>query len=523
MLNVRILGHIASSSLPNLEQKYKDCLLCYESSHQPFLVHLTLDLDQDGHRLLMNDYFEVVQRAFDNPIKSSPRGNFFFQYEDPRNLAVQATYAIAKAMSFCLQNFQYRWPGRLKVDFSEEFEPQHDFTEGVMRLFIGGGIFGLGPYHSLEIFPQALSPKIVAHEFAHFIFWDLVDRKSLSNFVTYLKERYGDSWSSSRELLESRAVQEGFCDYMAGIIFEDPSILPGMPLRDLADESFEVHRLALLPHLRGWGQFLWQVRKRATQKRKADQIVFLSLSYWDQKLGLQGAAEALRLAAGRLLRNSKSYRKLIDEVTQSTRLLDPPFQEELSWQLSDQKLLVREKGRFFFISRNGGLIAKGYCKGYVRMRLKGIDPLIVYDVAPDALYLGIAKGKRLSLSRTLAWIPPKYETNSAIQLIKEVQKDGFFRLRWTCPYEPATLFLFQAAKDFVPQAEPIPFGHGLSKILWGARYNHIKVDKNERCLELEVPSFWLSKAHLYCLVRARIPGGYIESQPLMILTHCVGR
>jgi hypothetical protein len=525
MLNVKILGSIAPSSLPNLEQQYKDCLLCYENPHQPFLVHLTpLVRNQDGRRLLMNDYFEIAQRAFDNPIYSSPRGNFFFTYEDPRNLAVQATYAVAKVISFCLQKFQYRWPGCLTVDFSEEWEPQHDFPNSLMRLFIGGGIFGLGPYHSLEIFPQPLSPPIVAHEFAHFLFWDLVDRKSLARFVAHLKEHYGDLWLSSRELLESRAVQEGFCDYMAGIVFENPSILPGMPLRDLADESFEVHRLALVPHWRGWSQFLWQVRRRTTQKRRADQIVFLSLSYWDQKLGLQGAAEALKLAAGRLLRNSKSYRKLIDEVAQSTRLLDPPFQEELAWQLSDQTLLVREKGKFFFLSRNGGLIAKGSSKGYVRIHLRGIDPLLVYNVAPDALYLGIAKGKRLLISRPLAWIPQKYETNSAIQLIKEGQQNGSFKLRWICPYEPATLFLFriQAAKDFISQAEPIPFGHGLSRILWGARYKHIKKDKKERYLELEVPSFWLSKAHLSCLVRAQISGGYIESQPCELSTSAGG-
>ncbi len=218
------------------------------------------------------------------------------------------------------------------------------------------------------------------------IFWDLVDRRTLAAFITQLKERYKDSWLSSRELLESRAVQEGFCDYIAGITFEDPDILPGLPLRNLADESFIVHRLALLPHLRGWGQFLWQIRRRWPRKVQADQIAFSSLSYWDQAAGLEGAVEALKRGGEEHLkqRQARRYHEIVREVVKQTHLLEPPIQAEISWHAEpdDGLLSIEEAGKFFFMSRNGGLILQGVSQGGFHTQVQGNNPLFVYSAAP---------------------------------------------------------------------------------------------------------------------------------------------
>lgn len=514
--------------LSQLERCYENCLLCYEGLYpcgRPFLARvIPLDKDIEGRLILKNKYFGI-NWALARPLRSSPKGNFLPSFEDPRIFATTAAYYLSKAISFCLQRFRYTLGYTLKVEFTEDWEPQHDFQQGILRLFTGGGVVGLGPCHHLTLYPQPISPMVVAHEFAHFLFWELVDRKSLRPFVAGLQKVYVGGWMRARELLESRAVQEGFCDYLAASIFEDPNIIPELPLRNLADESFIAHRLALLPQLRGWGQFLWQIRQRWEDKAEADRVVFLSLQFWDQEAGLQGAAEALKRAAGRLMGRSHSYRKVVEEVAAATQLLEPPLPAELKWEVrfDNNCLQVRGPGRFHLMSNLGGVIFSGSCQRRSRLTLPTLSPLAVYSLAPNTIYLGKLLGKRLLISSDLsAWEAPKYSWDPSIQLMKSREdRPGivFFQVRWRCPHRPAVLFLLksQAAGEFVPQAEPIPLGRGFLKVLWGARYIHVSLGK-ERYLELEVPALSTQSAQkLICIVRAQTPQGMVvESSPLSL-------
>lgn len=185
---------------------------------------------------------------------------------------------------FFRERFGYVHQGPLKVEFMEEPERPNDYRNRVLyaslyrgEITVEGKTYGMSAW--------GFDETVLAHEFAHFIFWDM------------LGCRYsGVGVGVPRNGEQFHAVQEGYCDYLSAVATGSP--LVGLrsfdpPLRDLQDRDFDKHRASGIPQFMGWGQFLWLLREDLAENVDFDRIVFESAGFLGRGGGLDGGVEAL--------------------------------------------------------------------------------------------------------------------------------------------------------------------------------------------------------------------------------------
>lgn len=180
----------------------------------------------------------------------------------------------------------YTLPYSLKLQFIEDHERPNDYREHIMYLSLHQGEFSFGG-KTYQVRPWAFDKTVIAHEFAHFLFWDL-----LASEVT------PKGTSNNNLSTEFHMAQEGFCDYMSAVVTGIPAIGAEAitpPLRDLTDWNFEAHAEGPSPQFMGWGPFLWWLHTHLDVPGIALQRVVLeSIKYMRRGDGLDAVVQSLQ-------------------------------------------------------------------------------------------------------------------------------------------------------------------------------------------------------------------------------------
>ena len=184
----------------------------------------------------------------------------------------------------------YTPPYPLKLQFIEDLERPNDYLEHIMVLSLYRGDISVGGRtHHVE--PWAFDKTVIAHEFAHFVFWDLLANEGVSEVSA--KARVPGGLNT-----EFHMVQEGFCDYMSAVTTEMPAIGAEAftpPLRDLTDWDFKAHAKGASPQFMGWGPFLWWLHTHVDVSGVAlGKVVLESIKYLRRGDGLDAAVGSLQ-------------------------------------------------------------------------------------------------------------------------------------------------------------------------------------------------------------------------------------
>ena len=194
----------------------------------------------------------------------------------------------------------YTLPYPLKLQFIEDLERPNDYLEHIMVLSLYRGDISVGEKtHHVELW--AFDKTVIAHEFAHFVFWDLLASEGVSGVSAKARVPGGPN-------TEFHMVQEGFCDYMSAVITGTPAIGAKAftpPLRDLTDWDFRAHARGVSPQFMGWGPFLWWLHTHIDVPGVAlEKVVLESLKYLQRGDGLDAAVGSLQRGCESLYKTS---------------------------------------------------------------------------------------------------------------------------------------------------------------------------------------------------------------------------